>query len=256
MGKFDGYLICTDLDGTFAFGTEICGENAEYVKYFQENGGLFTVSTGRLTEYINEFKDFKPNAPVITFNGAVIYDMEEEKILCMQALPETVGEIIEFVVGKNYKNLNNIWLNGLGSTIEVSENKDVDFGDEYFKLVLTTDNAEFASFLNKELKAKFGDRLDIFLGWSLGVECLAKNTNKGWAVTKLKEILGDKVKKVICVGDSESDAFMLRCADIGYAVENASKEAKEAADRITIHYKDGAIAQIIKDLEKELHVRV
>ena len=63
MGKFDGYLICTDLDGTFCLGHELCGENAKYVKYFQENGGLFTVSTGRLPNHLDAFPTLPPTVP-------------------------------------------------------------------------------------------------------------------------------------------------------------------------------------------------
>lgn len=252
MGKFDGYLICTDLDGTFAAGSEICGENAAYVKYFQENGGLFTVATGRLPDHLHTFRDFKPNCPIITHNGAVIYDLEAEKVLRERTLPNTIEEVINYIYQQKDRMVRDIFLNEFRETTDVHKNNAVDFSRAYFKLVLVVEDEELASNLNKELKEKFGDKFDIFLAWRFGVECLAKDTNKGWAVNQLKEILGDKVKKVICVGDSESDAYMFRYADIGYAVENASGEAKAAADRVTVAYTDGAIAQIIRDLENEM----
>jgi hydroxymethylpyrimidine pyrophosphatase-like HAD family hydrolase len=45
---------------------------------------------------------------------------------------------------------------------------------------------------------------------------------------------------------------MLLAADIGYAVENASDEVKAAADRITVHAKDAALARIIEDIDQML----
>ena len=87
--KFEGILLCSDIDGTlFYYDPELkdgyVPENVcRAIRYFQENGGRFTLATGRfplyaataLTQYVT------PNAPLITLNGAVIYDAENEKIL-------------------------------------------------------------------------------------------------------------------------------------------------------------------------------
>ena len=55
------------------------------------------------------------------------------------------------------------------------------------------------------------------------------------------------------VGDYENDITMLEMADIGYAVKNASDDAKAAADRVTAVDNDhGAIAFVIDDIRKEL----
>lgn len=251
MGKFDGYLICTDLDGTFTSGHNIFGENAEFVKYFQENGGLFTVSTGRLPEHIRGFKNFKPNCPIISHNGAVIYDIESDKPLYKKAMPQDFMELYEYSE-KSEISFRSVAFNGLKDIVNTPQNNVNEFNEDCYKVVLVLDDPDVALNIRNDLEKKFGDKYDIFMGWKLGIECLAKNANKGTAVQKLKEILGDKVKKVICVGDSESDTFMFKCADIGYAVENASDVAKTLADRVTVHCADGAIAQIIRDIENEL----
>ena len=114
------------------------------------------------------------------------------------------------------------------------------------------ENVEKTRKLCDHLAEKYRDEYSVFLGWSFGIEILPKGANKGTAVKRLREILGDKVKNVICVGDSESDTFMFETADIGYAVLNATEETKAKADRVTVHFKEGAIAEIIKDIEKEL----
>lgn len=251
MGKFDGFLICTDLDGTFAEGTNICGENAKYVKYFQENGGLFTVITGRGPEHLKNFQDFVPNCPVITHQGGVVYDLAEDKVIHKAPISDSVRDVIVYVLGLEDADLRAITLNGLSKTIVVATQDDIDDA-EYFKAVFATHTPEAARKIRQVLGEKFGAQYNIFMGWPLGVECLAKGTDKGTAVKKLKEILGDRVQTVICVGDSESDSYMFKHADVGYAVENASQEAKDAADRVTVHFREGAIAQIIKDIESAL----
>jgi hydroxymethylpyrimidine pyrophosphatase-like HAD family hydrolase len=45
---------------------------------------------------------------------------------------------------------------------------------------------------------------------------------------------------------------MIRAADIGYAVENATDEVKSAADRLTVDCKEHAIAAIIREIEESL----
>ena len=96
MGKYTGYMICTDLDGTFTEPPRneseelyISRENLEAVEDFKANGGLFTFSTGRRPGYIKEkiFPLVKPNAPMITVNGASIYDHEKDEILKSVFLP-------------------------------------------------------------------------------------------------------------------------------------------------------------------------
>lgn len=254
MGKFDGYLICTDLDGTFSVGHDICGENLKYVKYFQENGGLFTVTTGRLPEHIKNFEDFEPSCPVVAHNGAVIYDLKTDEILYKKALPDTIFEVIDYASKCEF--VGDMWVNGLKYTAKVADIDPKNFNDEIIKLVIafanTEENVEKTINLRDHLAEKYGNKFSVFLGWKFGIEILPKGANKGTAVSRLREFLGDKVKTVICVGDSESDTFMFETADIGYAVLNATEETKAKADRVTVHFKEGAIAEIIKDIEKEL----
>ena len=49
MGKFDGILICTDLDGTLYKNDKTISEkNKAAIEYFKREGGSFTFVTGRL----------------------------------------------------------------------------------------------------------------------------------------------------------------------------------------------------------------
>lgn len=250
MSKYDGYLICTDLDGTFIRNHELCGENAKYVKYFQDNGGLFTVSTGRLPDYFREFENFSPNCPVVTHNGACIYDLEKDEIIFEKPLANECYEVAEYAYESGKTTA--VYMNEIHSAWLYPNDAEASRNSEILKLVICVETADEAVRLRDELKEKFGDNYCIFLAWNTGIEVLAKDTNKGTAVEKLRNILGDRIKKVICVGDSESDSFMMRTADIGYAVENADDAARKAADRITVDFNDGFVKYIIEDIEKEL----
>ena len=81
MGKFDGILIATDLDGTLVSEGKISKENADAIRYFQSEGGLFTLATGRYASHIKENfgNDINFNMCVMTLNGNVLYDINENK---------------------------------------------------------------------------------------------------------------------------------------------------------------------------------
>ena len=81
MGKFDGMLICTDLDGTLYNDDKIISdENLNAIEYFKSEGGLFTFITGRHHIVSRDvYEEIKPNAPIGCLNGGGLYDYEKEK---------------------------------------------------------------------------------------------------------------------------------------------------------------------------------
>ena len=66
MKIFEGKMILTDLDGTYLYDDHhISRENREAAAYFMENGGLFTVATGRSKAGMEHFfPELSINAPV------------------------------------------------------------------------------------------------------------------------------------------------------------------------------------------------
>ena len=105
------------------------------------------------------------------------------------------------------------------------------------------------------LKNLCGDRYNLDRSWSEGIEIHSADSGKGELLPDMKALLaqaGNPIHTTVCVGDYENDISMLRHADIAYAVENAIDEVKDAADRITVHHNEHALAHIIADLEKDL----
>ena len=87
MSKFDNILLLTDLDGTLLYNAEMPDKNRAAIKYFIENGGIFSVATGRAPDFIKKKIPYI-NAPVCSLNGAVIYDLKEDKIIKEYFLPK------------------------------------------------------------------------------------------------------------------------------------------------------------------------
>ena len=85
MGKFDNIIIVSDIDGTFlGKGSRMVDRNLEAIRYFQREGGCFTIATGR--EIMN-IPSVIPciaeicNIPVIACNGACIWDAAQNIII-------------------------------------------------------------------------------------------------------------------------------------------------------------------------------
>lgn len=286
MGKFEGVLICTDCDGTLTDANgELSEANAKAIKYFQEEGGKFTLATGRFPDHLNKYADkLKVNAPVISLNGVLLYDMEkEERIsdLPMQSVDSM--EVLDYI-NKNWQGVWEYWINFSGQTsacykpfedkfesetLELSGNDKEKFangsGDlqnrpvfKYMYEVIPKTTAKIVFVmpedmlrpLQKDLRENFGDRFNFDSSWPNGLEMQGIHSSKGIAVEKLKEYLGN-ISLTVCVGDYDNDISMLKVADISYAVGNAIDEVKSVADRITVTNNESAIARIIQELEKE-----
>ena len=94
MGLFDGYLLLTDFDNTLSQKGEISDENCAAIRYFQENGGLFALASGRskngLTKLFPDTKDIiliSSDGTYATLNGEVIYKKPIEPSSLNKILP-------------------------------------------------------------------------------------------------------------------------------------------------------------------------
>lgn len=96
MGKFDGYLFLTDIDGTLTDSRgRISPENSEAIKYFQSNGGLFTVATGRFPDFVENFSNaFVPNTFIIRINGTVLYSAKDKKDIIRHTLDSDFYRVV------------------------------------------------------------------------------------------------------------------------------------------------------------------
>ena len=99
MSKFKGILFVTDLDGTLLREDKtVSQKNIEAIKYFQEQGGIFTFVTGRIPEGARPvYNQVKPNAPCGCINGGGIYDFRTNELLWSVNISNDVLELVEYI---------------------------------------------------------------------------------------------------------------------------------------------------------------
>ena len=100
MGLFSDVLLTVDYDRTMtAYDSTIPERNLEAIRYFMENGGAFTVNTGRSMPMTRVFIDKVPvNVPLLLYNGSAAYDPKEGQLSFMHEIQmdmwDTVRELL------------------------------------------------------------------------------------------------------------------------------------------------------------------
>ena len=255
MKKYEGYLICADFDGTFALpNAELSDENLEAVRDFQANGGLFTIASGRTPTFIRELGDrFRPNAPVIAMNGAVLCDESDGHVLRRFPMSRDVLAIMDDIAATGLPRRMSLW-----NEYEIRDDWTREDGvlpsvrfkslpEPWFKTVVTAD-PESTLKIRDYFLARYAERFNCGRSWPEGFEIHSLESGKGECMRALREMYGGRIHTTIGVGDYENDLSLVRDADIGYAVGNAIDEVKAVARRITVPNTQHAIARIIAEL--------
>ena len=266
MGKFDGILICTDLDGTlFRNDKTVSAATAEAIEYFKREGGRFTFVTGRMPSFVSDvWEAVRPNAPFGCINGGGLYDYEAGRYVWTMELPRAALALVRAVdeelagVGFQVNTFDKVYFCKENNVMEAFRRitgapnlvRHYDEIDEPIAKVVfgCSDEGEILR-LERFLRSHpMADDFDFIRSERSLFEILPKGSGKGTAVGKLTEHLGLDPHKTVAVGDYNNDISMFEAAGVGIAVANACPEALAAADFVTVSNEEDAIARVIYDL--------
>lgn len=269
---FSDILLTVDFDRTLtAPDSTIPERNLAAIRYFMDNGGAFTLNTGRSVPMAQSLIDVVPtNAPLLLYNGSAAYDPKTKQVLFAQPIRldlwETVAELQQMFphmtvevqgIDAHYRfSENPAWdafcdHNGcprgfakpgddLGPFLKFSvygEIRDVTVASLY---AATEEEKRQMDETEQRLKDRFREHCEVFRPGTRILDVQAKGVSKGNAARRLQQQLGRKW--LVCVGDGENDVTMLREADFAYAPADGV-----VADRFENVCKcaDGAIADVI-----------
>lgn len=266
MGKFDGMLLCTDLDDTLLTDNkQVSEKNRKAIDYFKSEGGLFTFSTGRVPMGARLILEYVvPNAPIVCFNGGGIYDFSENKMLWSRKLDSDAISAVEYVdrrldfVGIEICTEEKIYFSKINAKVrehqvlEKLPDNDLDYHDipeVWQKVLFMTEEHELNIVRRTISESPFADKYTFVQSSPWYYELLPKNSTKGDGLIQLGELCGIDRSRIIAVGDNENDLEMVKMAGVGIAVENAIPIVKNSADYITADNNSDAIAKVIYDLE-------
>lgn len=267
---FRDILLTVDFDRTLtAPDSSIPERNLEAIRYFMENGGSFTVNTGRSAGTFWKYLDAVPaNAPFLLYNGSAAWEkgkltdcvtidldvwqtMEtvrrllpelnleiqaEDRHYLIQPCPEIVA--LYEKLGWRYSVAQ--WGEDVGPFLKFSL-----FGTPAAPSVaalyqLTEGQSQRFDEAEAILRSLYGDKVEVFRAAPQIIDIHAKGVSKIAAARRLQEKLGRKI--LVCVGDGENDIPMLDGADYAFCPADAIIAARYEK---VCPCAEGAVADVI-----------
>lgn len=268
MGKFDGWLLASDFDGTLIGDNgAISKENIEAIQYFVGEGGRFAGATGRTEVIVRPFMAGLPvDTPWILYNGGAIYDFVWQTFKWRGKLDRSVVEPFAAEVIRRFPEANvQVHTGGLYHETNPADPVDREVIHEkqeyircplektpegWIKVLFGCDDIEVLRAIEAAYKASpvFEVAHNTYSG-SRYYELTPKGTSKGSALRELKSLLHPAPHTVVAIGDYLNDLEMLQEADIAAAPQNARPELLEIAQIVTRHHSQSAVADLIHQLD-------
>ena len=270
MAIFDDVLLAVDYDRTLTGPDSVVPQrNREAIQWFIDNGGSFTVNTGRGTNTLrHHLENLQNNVPLLLYNGSMWY--ENGTLTNCKEIPLPLWETVK-AVAEVFPEMN-VEIQGLDDHYLLSPQPEFlrlyeRMGWHYtlaqpdavpgpflkFAVYGTAHDGtlgdmfsgtpeELAQMIKVQqfIESRWGELVDTFLAAPRILDIQAKGVSKGVAATELKRKLGKKI--LVCVGDAENDLTMLDAADYAYCPADGVIAARYEN---VCNCGDGAVADVI-----------
>lgn len=272
MGIFSDVLLTVDYDRTLTDPNSVVPEeNIRAIRYFMDNGGAFTVNTGRSVPMTVTFRDIVPvNAPLLLYNGGAAYDVSTGEVSQLHEIRLSQGDVVRRLmemfpdmtvevqgVKAHYQfTPNEMWVrfSEFSNCAHELISPDADTGP-FIKFAVygeirepnvrhlfegTREELDRITQAENEIRREFGDAVDVYRAAPRIIDVLAKGTSKGLAARALQKKLGRKI--LVCIGDTDNDIPMLDAADFAFCPSDGG-----LADRYpnVCECARGAVADVI-----------
>ena len=265
-------LILLDLDGTLLTSEKtISPADYDALERCAKGGVHIVPSTGRFyTGMPQVVRDLPFVRYVVAVNGAQVYDVKEDKVLCREeiALDDALRVYEEL---DKLPVIYDCYMDGFGyDDAAMYERVDEFVSDPRVNAMVKATRKpvpDLRAFLREQgrplqkiqmffkdmdRRAKELERLpklfpDLVVSSSIAnnIEINAKNANKGEALRFLCRHLGLNIEESMSFGDSSNDLSMIVAAGIGVAMANADRAVLEAADYVTDTNDNDGVAKAI-----------
>ena len=264
MEKFKGVLIASDYDGTLTDDTGSIPEKVrKAIGSFIEQGGAFTVCTGRTKQGFHAWSRDIINAPVLLANGSMAYDYGKQEIVFGDCITFDDAEIIRKLVALYPECCFEMYSDDFRSfAIRPDDITLRHFARQHIEYKEITDiSADMFPLVKIMVGAgKYSaDFQKTLSGMSLGgmryipctghfVEIVSRTSGKGSGLLRLAGLLGISPENVYSVGDGANDVDMHLASAHAFVPANGDRAALDVAGTVVCTNNEGALAEVIEIL--------
>ena len=256
-------MLVLDMDDTLLTDDHtISNENATMLFKAQELGVYVVLASGRptpaMTAYAKELQ--LDNSFMISYNGAVITDLKEDKIIFEQTLSQqqihelydyslkSKTHIITYVDGKIVSETDSEYIEVERTITGLEHNKVLNFKDAVKSAAIKCILLEEPSYLKeveKDLKLAM-PHLSVCMSKPFFLEVAQNGIDKGASIKFLAEKLNILQSEIIAVGNAGNDLTMIEYAGLGVWVDNVDPELRDRADVIVASNNDHGVAEVVR----------
>ncbi|MDO8316726.1 MAG: Cof-type HAD-IIB family hydrolase [Flavobacterium sp.] len=256
-------MLVLDMDDTLLTDDHtISNENKVMLAKARELGVHIVLASGRPTPAMIAYaKELQlDNSYMISYNGAVITDLKEDKVIFEQTLTqEQIHElydyslkskthIITYIDGKIVSETDSEYIEIEKNITGLAHNKVVSFKDEVQSSAVKCILLEEPTYLKeveKDLKAAM-PHLSVSMSKPFFLEVAQNGIDKGASIKFLAEKLGIHQSEIIAVGNAGNDLTMIEYAGLGVWVDNVDPELRDKGDFIVASNNDHGVAEVVR----------
>lgn len=255
-------MIAIDIDDTLINDDhEVTPGVQQALEQAVAQGIVVTLATGRAYASAQAIaRQTGLNVPIITYQGALIKNLLDEKVLYERYVPlEAARKLFEYCVKHNLhlqtyiddklycreENDKVIKYCELTRTPYYIEPDFIQMIDQPAPKMLIIDEPAVLDELIPVFRELLGDQMHITKSKPHYLEFMHKEGTKGHALTFLANHFGCDLEETIAVGDSWNDHEMLECAGLGVAMGNAIEPLKAIADYVTLSNNEDGVKHVI-----------
>lgn len=205
--------------------------------------------------------ELKLNVPIITYQGSLIKNMQDEHVLYERSVPAEVARIIfdycfyhgyhlqAYVNDKLYVREDNQKAKDYARNSNIPYEIATDFESlcqQKLTKLLIIDEPTVLDEMASELKNIVGDTAYITKSKPMYLEIMHPEGTKAHALRFLASSIGCKMDEVIAIGDSWNDHEMIEVAGLGVAMANAVDSLKAVANYITLSNNEEGVKHVLE----------
>ncbi|MNF37568.1 Sugar phosphatase YidA [compost metagenome] len=256
-------MLVLDMDDTLLTDDhKISEENKEMLFKAQELGVYVVLASGRptpaMTAYAKELK--LDDSYMISYNGAVITDLKEDKIIFEQTLSQqqihelydyslkSKTHIITYVDGKIVSETDSEYIEVERTITGLEHDKVPSFKNKVKSSAIKCILLEEPSYLKeveKDLKTAM-PHLSVCMSKPFFLEVAQNGIDKGASIKFLAEKLNILQSEIIAVGNAGNDLTMIEYAGLGVWVDNVTPELRDKGDVIVASNNDHGVAEVVR----------